>query len=1012
MDGLEDKCTYTPSAGASSSDKSKLSHGGSQKGIWVGGLADSVKPRDLRNLFQNHYTVGNIILKPGANGKPYAFVFFSTNDDAMDACKRFNGTLLQGSKIRIAIKGARPGAHVISDKHAATRGPTYDVWVGSIPKQATRDDLIDHFAQPCGDSVIFARIHQQELPARTYGFVSFDSIENAQYACRRMNGTYLYNSCLTVRMARSANKGVVGKHPSVRSVCDVSSQADRKISGTEKKCVEQWQLQVETTQATKTRIVSTTSNSKVSQDLRGATGDPEEKPVACADKNCQKLFPEKTAAGKMATPANLSKFKMEKGFQSKRNVSATGKIQCKRLPEKAINDDGKISAADETDNLHRVQVVGKVFSKALSKDVSLPQLETKKAEETVSPVGAVFNDLSLVKPVHVQKGVLASDTVTKKMSTFQDPLITRLLCSQLLSQVVELGKEVSVSVRPDKACKGLILTGSTEAIASLNSRLKIMVQQLRITLVEKVVALEATMVPVLSVARVQSEIIRLENEKCVEIEWSDKHVQQSLDVEIDLYGTPGCGKLQLCKAKLTEESADALVLPIEKDLNFSSGDPRHIENNVLRDTSLHRQLRQFGNPVEYGAVMPLSSESLKCQSVIFVTMPGVCSLEYDLTAFRLSLANVLSEADAMQLQTLAFPWFSFPCLFSTEETASTMVKAILNHAYVSNQSSLQYVRIFTPNDVDITVLRNALREGKKLAKSMHAVGTPEGAKSSETTPTGIWKYQDDNGSFMYFDSISNAALEKKFLGSSKQVEIRIGPYIYSVDFLSMMQRNKSTGRLRKVTRTQNPLHASNQTMPITCQWVYRGGDGKDHAYDQESNSQMETAWKEGKSDLIVKISGKAYEIDFKSYTQKSFLSGKKREVRREPGNDEISPRNFVGMSENVKSKHRDRGVEQRTVMVRIRGQREDVQAAASDFSSVVDSCVVSRSLPIPSSSYEAYRQEINATVLRLNVILKGQSRQGSSTIVQLDGVDHLVSEAVQCIQVCHALAVLRWNMQH
>ena len=1007
MDGLEDKLTYTRSAGASSSDKSKLSHSGSQKGIWVGGLADSVKPRDLRELFRDHYTVGNIILKLGANGKPYAYVFFSTNDDAMDACKRFNGTLLQGSKIRVNIKGARPGAHVSSDKRSATRDPTYDVWVGTIPKQATRDDLIDHFARPFGDSVIFARIHQQELPARTYGFVSFDSIENAQNACRRMNGTYLYNSCLTVRMARSANKGVVGKHPSVRSVCDVSSQADRKISGTEKKCVEQWQPQVETTQATKTRIVSTTPSSKVSKDLLGARGDPEEKPVTCADKSCQK-----TAAGKVATPANFSKFEIKKGFQSKRNVSATGKIQCKRLPEKEINDDGKISAADETDNLHRVQVVGKVFSKALSKDVSLPQLETKEAEETVAPIGAVFNDLSSVKPGHAKKGVPASDTVTKNMLTFQDPLITRLLCSQMLPRVVELANQVSVSVRPDQACKGLILTGSTEAIASLKIRLKIMVEQLRITLVEKLVVLEATMVPVLSVAKVQSEIIRLENEKCVEIEWSDKHVQQSLDVEIDLYGTPGCGKLQLCKAKLTEKSADALVVPIEKDLNFSSGDPGHIENNVLRDTSLHRQLRQFGNPVEYGAVMPLSSESLKCQSVIFVTMPGVCSLEYDLTAFRLSLANVLSEADAMQLQTLAFPWFSFPCLFSTEEAASTMVKAILNHAYVSNQSSLQYVRIFTPNDVYITVLRNALREGKKLAKSMHAVGTLEGAKSSETTPTGIWKYQDDNGLFMYFDSISNAALEKKFLDSSKQVEIRIGPYIYSVDFLSMMQRNKSTGRLRKVTRTQNPLHASNQTMPITCQWVYRGGDGKDHAYDQESNSQMETAWKEGKSDLIVKISGKAYEIDFKSYTQKSFLSGKKREVRREPGNDEISPRNFVGMSENVKSKHRDRGVEQRTVMVKIRGQREDVGAAASDFLSVLDSCVVSRSLPIPSSAYEAYRQEINATVLRLNVILKAQSRQGSSTIVQLDGVDHLVSEAVQCIQVCHALAVLRWNMQH
>lgn len=71
----------------------------SGRNVYVGGLSDRTRERDLEDLFKKYGRIEKVILK----NRGYGFVEFEDSRDAEDAVKEMNGTNLDGSRIIVEI---------------------------------------------------------------------------------------------------------------------------------------------------------------------------------------------------------------------------------------------------------------------------------------------------------------------------------------------------------------------------------------------------------------------------------------------------------------------------------------------------------------------------------------------------------------------------------------------------------------------------------------------------------------------------------------------------------------------------------------------------------------------------------------------------------------------------------------------------------------------------------------------------------------------------------------------
>lgn len=176
--------------------------------LFVGNFSDDADEDMLREMFQVCGTITDVhVPKDEITGlnRGHAYVSFSTIEEAMDAHGTLNGMDLAGKSVHIdyAEVKARPArAPVASD-----RAPSLKLFVGSVSKDATEDDLRELF-QPCGELTdVYVAKDADTGAGRGFAFVSYSTVDEAIAAMNTLNGAELAGESIRLDYAEVKERG-------------------------------------------------------------------------------------------------------------------------------------------------------------------------------------------------------------------------------------------------------------------------------------------------------------------------------------------------------------------------------------------------------------------------------------------------------------------------------------------------------------------------------------------------------------------------------------------------------------------------------------------------------------------------------------------------------------------------------------------------------------------------------------------------------------------------------------
>lgn len=202
--------------------------------IYVGNLPYTFTAAELTAAFSEAGSVDDVQIiydKITDRSRGFAFVTMATAEEAAKAVQMFNGALLGGRTVRVNFPEVPRGGERAVASAAVARTSlrvvddgTYKVYAGNLGWGVRADALKTAFeGQPglVGARVIFERDTGR---SRGFGFVSFQTIEDAKAAMQAMDGVELDGRPL--RLSLAAQNPPAGSTPST-----TQSQQEKIASG-------------------------------------------------------------------------------------------------------------------------------------------------------------------------------------------------------------------------------------------------------------------------------------------------------------------------------------------------------------------------------------------------------------------------------------------------------------------------------------------------------------------------------------------------------------------------------------------------------------------------------------------------------------------------------------------------------------------------------------------------------------------------------------------------------------
>eukprot|EP01067_Filipodium_phascolosomae_P005481 Filipodium_phascolosomae@DN3560_c0_g1_i1.p1 len=152
--------------------------------IFVGGLPEDIRSRELEDLFKKYGHVRSIDVKFSSKGTAYAFIAFEEPRDADEAIRHRDGYRFSGHSLRVERSGEPRNNRRITS--GPPRRSEFGVLVKGLPRSASWQDLKDHMrrAGPVG----YAAIRRDGV-----GIVEFQSYDDMHFALNKLDGTTFKN---------------------------------------------------------------------------------------------------------------------------------------------------------------------------------------------------------------------------------------------------------------------------------------------------------------------------------------------------------------------------------------------------------------------------------------------------------------------------------------------------------------------------------------------------------------------------------------------------------------------------------------------------------------------------------------------------------------------------------------------------------------------------------------------------------------------------------------------------
>lgn len=166
--------------------------------VYVGGLADDARERDVEKFFKGYGRLREIVLKNG-----YGFVEFEDKRDAEDAIDDLDGKDLCGMRVRIEQAKARGGGRGTGAYRGQPPGnkTDYRVIVTNLSSRTSWQDLKDFFRS--AGEITFTNAHKMRTGE---GVVEFADRRGMDWALDKLDDTELDGRRIRCEQERSSRR--------------------------------------------------------------------------------------------------------------------------------------------------------------------------------------------------------------------------------------------------------------------------------------------------------------------------------------------------------------------------------------------------------------------------------------------------------------------------------------------------------------------------------------------------------------------------------------------------------------------------------------------------------------------------------------------------------------------------------------------------------------------------------------------------------------------------------------
>mmetsp|Transcript_25577 Transcript_25577/g.64891 ORF Transcript_25577/g.64891 Transcript_25577/m.64891 type:complete len:246 (-) Transcript_25577:1111-1848(-) len=159
--------------------------------VYVGNFEYDAEERDIKKLMEKYGDVIRIDMKQG-----FAFCYYAREEDGDYAIRKLDGTEWGYKRRKLRLEWAKQRD---AERKRETR-PNTTLFVVNFDTVRTRTSDVERAFEP------FGRLKRVEIK-KNFAFVEYDSLDDAQYALKKMNGAQLGGRTITVEYVANVDGG-------------------------------------------------------------------------------------------------------------------------------------------------------------------------------------------------------------------------------------------------------------------------------------------------------------------------------------------------------------------------------------------------------------------------------------------------------------------------------------------------------------------------------------------------------------------------------------------------------------------------------------------------------------------------------------------------------------------------------------------------------------------------------------------------------------------------------------
>ena len=617
----------------------------------------------------------------------------------------------------------------------------------------------------------------------------------------------------------------------------------------------------------------------------------------------------------------------------------------------------------EVERAQQVEILKALKEKKLSCSGTLTSIQFKKAEGVVHvispqrfPDGVSEMEERLMQ--YIRKEVSSSAEVP-----LEPPLF--VLIQNKHVEDLKKDKDVFFKFTPN----AVSFSGKTADVEATKGRLKMLLSQLESSMSTQTVTVPKGLQFAISSKEVRSVLCGFEKTHSVHISIpKDTGIQNELKWEAKIHpeGWSMPCTVQLVHGSLTKEDTDAIVNAANANLELLGGlagsilkaGGSEIQDECTKYIALHGQ-------VNVGDAVCLGSGKLSCKKVIHAVGPrwqgGVSGEDRELEATFLRSLEVAMQNGCLSvaLPAISTGVFHVP----VQRCAQSAVNALTYFVSV-HPDKLSTVKFVLFREADVPLFQEAFQAllSDKSFKAILTQGSQTTSAASRVESVPVWMWEDDSGVYQTCTSSQSAQFEQQFaISPSGSFQLQRDKWTYIVNLGAMTQTNMSTRKARKLRR---------ELVLLSSQWYWQDDNGQMQPYRPSESAAIETIRHRHGTGNLLTINGQKYMFDFDNKVQVNSSTGRRRWIEYRTGQQSAAA--AASMSRECASSpllalSNPSRVAPSSMVITVKGCKEDVQAAAGKIEEHMKELCGSEVLPFPKKYAQKMKRCLEDVSARLHV---------------------------------------------